>query len=425
MKPASVALACAAAVVALVAAARPAAACSCSPPPPPCEAYSRVGAIFVGKVTSVATQPGAVIAATFAVEELFKGPFIARTIVVHGGGMCGATFEAGKKYFVYAWDDGGVWHAGLCGRTRPLARAQEDLAYARNLPKRKLAELIGTVQIDDEQGRRTPRAGATVVAQGTSHAAKTDADGKFKLAVPPGKYTLDVVDPGTQVLWGRLPTVEITDPAACASEDLVLRYNGRIRGTLVDHTGKPAVNAAVSAVGPMTLRFGALRARTDANGKYEIAGVQAGTYLVAVNHLDDGGPEAASPIPTTYYPGVAAEGAAKPVTVTRSAVVEPIDFKLPKPLVVYTVTGVLKQAGRPLPGVHVKFNTELRPGYHRGQDEKTDADGRFTFKEVAGAKVFLEVCRPDAGPQNDPAACRIVRQTLTKDWNVELEYPAR
>jgi hypothetical protein len=88
------------------------------------------------------------------------------------------------------------------------------------------------------------------------------------------------------------------------------------------------------------------------------------------------------------------------------------------------VTGVLKQAGRPLPGVHVKFNTELRPKYERGQGEKTDADGRFTFKEVAGAKVYLEVCRPDAGPQNYQVACRIVRQTLTKDWKVELEYPA-
>jgi hypothetical protein len=48
--------------------------------------------------------------------------------------------------------------------------------------------------------------------------------------VPPGTYTLDVIDPGTHVLWERLPTVELTDPAACVSEDITLRYNGRIRG---------------------------------------------------------------------------------------------------------------------------------------------------------------------------------------------------
>src|SRR6187401_1033057 len=108
---------------------RPAAACSCAPPPPPCEVYSRAGAVFVGKVTSVATAPGAAISATFAVEEQFKGPFMARTFVVQGGGMCGATFEAGKKYFVYASDNGGHWYAGLCGRTRVLDGAKDDLAY--------------------------------------------------------------------------------------------------------------------------------------------------------------------------------------------------------------------------------------------------------------------------------------------------------
>ena len=221
--------------------------------------------------------------------------------------------------------------------------------------------------------------------------------------MPPGKYTRDVIDPGTHVLWERLPKVELTDPAACVSEDITLRYNGRIRGQLLDHTGKPAANVPISAQGPATQ--GALRAVSNARGEYEITGVQAGRYLVVVNHATEGGPDADSPIPTTYYPGVATEAAAKPVTMTRSAVVAQIDFQLPKPIPVFTVTGVLKRKRQPVAGVHVKFNTELGPQYGRGTGAHTDASGRFTFRDIAGAKVSLEVCRPDAGPQSYKTAC--------------------
>jgi hypothetical protein len=413
-----VALVCAAVLIAD----RPAEACSCAPPPPPCEVFSRAGAVFVGKVTSTRTTPDHETIATFAVEKVFKGLVLVKTIDVHGGGMCGATFRVGEKYFVYASDTGGHWYAGLCGRTRRLGDAQDDLAHARNLPSRTLAELLGTVRLEDEQGRFQVRAGAVVVAQGTAYSTTTDQAGRFKLQVPPGKYTLDVVDPGTHVLWGRLPTLEVTEPSACASEDLVLRYNGRIRGTLVDHTGKPAANVALSAQGG-TLS-GALRAVSNASGAYEIEGVQAGRYLVVVNHPNEGGPHAGSPIPTTFYPGVATEAAAKPVAMTRSGLVEDIDFKLPRPLPVYTVTGVLKQQGKPMPAVYVKLDTELGNKYGRGTIDQTDARGRFTFKDIAGAKLTLEVCRPDANPENYRTACRTVRQTLTRDWNVDLEYPA-
>jgi hypothetical protein len=421
-----IALACAAcAAVAVVAVAeRSAEACSCAPPPPPCEAYPRSAAVFVGKVTHLANAPGYVVHATFEIEEKFKGPVISKTVVVHGGGMCGAMFDAGKKYFVYASSNGGNWYASLCGRTRSLDRAKEDLAYARNPPNRSHGELIGTVQLRDEQNNEAPRAGATVVAQGTTYSAKTDQAGRYRMPVPPGKYTLDVVDPGTHVMWGRLPTVEVIAPAACASEDIVVRYNGRLRGKVTDHTGKPAVNVRVSAQGGAS-GDGGLRTQSDANGDYEIVGVQAGKYLVAVNHPNSFGPDPDSPIPTTYHPGVATEAGAKQITMVRSGLVEKVDIKLPKPLPLYTVTGVLRQKGRPVPGVRVRFETEiLGPTYTRSDDATTDANGRYTFKDIAGAKVALEVCRPDASSKNWETACRKVRHTLTKDVTLDLGYPA-
>jgi hypothetical protein len=410
------------AVTGLLLADRRAEACSCAPPPPPCEAYWNVAAVFSGTVTKIATGPHHNTEATFTIENKYKGPILAKTVTVMGGGMCGATFEAGKKYFVYARQDSGVWYAGLCGRTRQLSTAAEDIAYASNLPNRKHGELFGTVLLEDERGTRTPRAGAVVKARNTTYATKTDAAGDYKLTVPPGTYTLDVADAGTHVKWERLPHVEIKHVAGCAREDITVRYNGRIRGTLVDHTGKAAAGIPLSAEGTGT--NGALRGVTNAAGEYEIAGVQAGSYKVVVNHTNEGGPSPDAPIPTTFYPGVQDETRAKPVVVVRSGVVAKIDFKLPPPVAVFTVTGTLMSKGQPMPGVHVNFRTELGPQYGRSTGAKTDATGRFTFKDIAGAKVALEVCRPDAGPNNYQTACRVAKHTLVKDWTVDLEYPA-
>ncbi|HWO22322.1 MAG TPA: carboxypeptidase regulatory-like domain-containing protein [Kofleriaceae bacterium] len=406
----------------LLAADRPAEACSCLPPPPPCGVYARAALVFVGEVASTRTTPEFLTAATFTVEEEFKGLGGQKTVVVHGGGMCGATFTAGQKYFVYASDREGRWYAGLCGRTRRLERAQDDLAYARDLPSRSLGEVFGEVRLEDEQEQQAPRAGVTVRVPGTQHAAKTDEAGRYRLWLPPGQHTLDVVDPGTRVRWPSTPAIELTDPSACASQDLVLQYNGRIRGTLLDHAGKPAANVPVSAQG--TAARNPLRVMTNAKGEYELLGVQAGEYTVLVNDPKDGGPDARAPFPTTFYPGVPAEAAAKRVKVVRSALVSKIDFKLPKPLPVYTVSGVLRHKGQPKAGIHINMETELRPGFQRGTGDYTDASGRFTLRDIAGAKISLRVCRTDPDPNDYAAACRTVKHTLTGDLTVDLEYPA-
>lgn len=412
-----------ASVAVLVGAPPPADACSCEPPPPPCEAYWDAEAVFTGKVTHLQSGQHGVEHATFDVSEKFKGPFAARTIVVEGGGMCGRTFELGGEYFVYASGRNGQYYAPLCTRGGKLADAKADLQYARNLPKRKHAILEGTVVLHDDA--RTPRAGVKVIAKGTPHAARSDARGRFQLAVPPGTYTLDVDDPALRVLWGRLPTVEVKHVAACAHEELGVEYNGRIQGTITDDAGKPVAGLAVSAHPTAgTKHPWRLDGRTDAAGRYEIAGVPPGTFVVGVSHPDEGGPQPGAPYPTTFHPDVAVEARAKRIQVPRAGLVRGIDLRLGKRLAVYKVTGVLKRKGAPLAATYVKFDTELAPKLGRGTGAQTDAAGRFAFEDVAGAKVKLEVCRPDAGPDNYQTACRTVAFTLDKDRVVELEYPA-
>jgi hypothetical protein len=158
--------------------------------------------------------------------------------------------------------------------------------------------------------------------------------------------------------------------------------------------------------------------------------VQKGSYYVAVSHFGEGGPSAWQPIPQTFYAGagsgVASQAKAKPVVMTRSGLVTNTDFKLPKPMPIYKISGVVKQDGKPMPDTHINIAVDLAPiggRYGRKTGEPTDANGRFAFREVAGVNVTLEVCRPDAGPTNYKTACRLVKRKLDKDLVVDVEYP--
>lgn len=403
------------------AAARAADACSCAPPPPPCEAFWTAGAVFTGKVSGVKpTGQNGIVEATFAIDEKFSGGQLGKSVVVSGGGMCGSEFEVGKQYIVYAGGSNGLWHSSLCSRTALLSEAADDLAYAHAIPKRTFAVVEGKVMIENETGTMSTRSNVVVSAQGTKQSTRTDGTGQYKLQLPAGTYTLDVTDPGTRVQWGKPQTITLANPAACARHDIIEVWNGRIQGKLTDHTGAPAANIAVSAHAVGGSQNWRLDGHTDAGGNYEIPEVQKGSYIVAVGAPDEGGPDEHQPIPTTYYPGVSARTQAKKITMTRAGLVTKIDFKLPKPLAVYTISGVLAQAGKPLANTMVKITNDA---LQRATGGNTDANGVFKFREIAGATVTLEVCRPGANAQNYQTACKQTKRRIDADVVVDLEMP--
>lgn len=419
MKLFTVPVACALAMVGALAA-TPAHACSCSPPAPACEALWHTAVVFIGEATAVTAQPGYVQLVTFKVEETFRGQ-VQGTVMVSGGGVCGAIFEQGKKYLVYANGQAPL-SAGLCGRTRLLEQAGEDLAYLRHLPKRTKAVVDGTVRIDaDEDRERAPRANVTLRVQGTPITARTDPQGRFHLELPVGHYTLDVDDPALRVLHGRLPLVDLPDAGACARRDIVVVWNGRIRGTLLDHAGAPVANVEVSAhARGNTRQRWRLDGRTDAAGRYEIPEVPPGTWAIAVSDPQDGGPDERQPIPTTYYPGTPVSDKAKTLTTTRGGLAERIDFRLPKPLAVHTITGVVRRAGKPAAKVMVRLENQTWP---RSTGVETNGNGGYTFKEVAGADLVVSICLDGVTPQNYQQRCRETKLKITGDRVLDLELP--
>jgi hypothetical protein len=282
-----------------------------------CEAFQSATVVFVGKVTDIKSSDGTTQEATFAVTEKLKGnPTDVET--VEGGGMCGTVFQKGKTYFVYATSSGHLT-SSLCGRTATIDRAKEDLAYARTASSRSLAMIGGVVTVNDPQGYITLRAGATVRAQ--KKETKTDKLGRFTLEVPPGKYTLEVIDAKARLPLDYADVVNVADAASCAHRDLTLVWNGKVRGRVVSTEGKPVEGVQLTLSGANGARVGNMFATTDAKGQYELSGVQAGEYILVAYSAHN--------VPTTtFYPSVDDPAKAKAVKLSQAGVVQRIDIKL-------------------------------------------------------------------------------------------------
>ncbi len=112
-------------------------ACSCASPwATPLEARDSSAAVFAGRVTDVSIpDPNSYtlfrsVAVTVAASQVWKGD-VGSSIVIgtsRDEASCGYTFVVGQEYLFYAFEYEGQLVTGICGRTRPLADAQNDLA---------------------------------------------------------------------------------------------------------------------------------------------------------------------------------------------------------------------------------------------------------------------------------------------------------
>jgi MYXO-CTERM domain-containing protein len=111
-------------------------ACKCRPLSVD-EAKADASAIFEGRVTKLADeapaegQPPAGKLVTLALVRTWKGLENEETITVRtseSSASCGYAFELDKSYLVYAQGAPDALAVTSCGRTRPMAESNEDLA---------------------------------------------------------------------------------------------------------------------------------------------------------------------------------------------------------------------------------------------------------------------------------------------------------
>lgn len=395
---------------------READACSCQAPGPPCSAMF-TSTVFVGKVTASPTGEQAAATTTFQVLETLhsKAPLGPTVQVRHStiGSICGLRFEPGRTYVVYAsGTPPGELHAGACTRTHVLRSKDEDVAFARALPKRTQALVEGRLfRADGHEG--APIADVEIGVADAGISTKTSATGGFSLLVPPGTWTLEVRSELVSA-WDRArPVVSVPHPAACAMPSIPVQWNGRLSGQVKSADGKPVGGVEVHALAKRPEdRHWLLSDITAADGSFEIAGAAPGEYLVVLSPPDSGGPSPQRPWPTTWAPGVADESRAKTFTLTRAGRAGPVALVAPPRLKTVAVQVLVKRAGQPVKGAVVSL---VPLGANRSTGGLTDDVGAWRAVEFAGQRVKLRVC--------NEAQADCVEQERSFEADITLEIP--
>jgi hypothetical protein len=397
-----------------------AAACSCFPSGPPCQEYWKAAAIFRGRVDAIDSEPSSgrnlfpPKLVRFTVLERFVGVDQAQvTVWTHpGGGLCGYRFTIGREYIVYAYQGKeGRLATSVCSRTAPVERGAADLEFARSIASggQPLGLIEGTVRLNTRreslwngtETRSRPMPGVTIsLTRGDeSFTATTDRFGRFAVSgLQPGTYHPELIPPpGTRVQEFFPQTIELLDARGCAAFAVGLEPDGRVKGRVVDAGGRGVrgltvglrVPAVAKGAPALATHFQAL---TDPDGRFEIAGVPPGRFLLAAESGQSS---------RIFYPGVSEEAKAERFEVRSGARVTVRDFRLQD---VLRISGVAVDAGRvPLEGVRVYLRDTSEDGVIVSLAVTTDWSGRFVISAPATQDylLFAERDRPGASQRAD------------------------
>jgi hypothetical protein len=397
----------------------PAGACSCGPVAPPCADYWHADAIFRGRVEAIDPEPSASVdpfpgkLVRFTVLEPFlgvDGPQV--TVWTAGTGpACGYRFALNREYVVYAYKrKEGRLTTGTCTRTAPVERAAADLEFARNIARG--GQPLGLIEVvvnlwtphasswSSTGASVRPLPGVTVTLRRgeESFSGPTDRAGRFaRSGLQPGTYQADV-NPlaGTRLYVSEPLTIELRDARGCATGDFSLVPDGRINGRVINAAGGGVrgltVGLRVARTGARTPQATSLQALTDSDGRFEIADVPPGRFLLAAESADPS---------LVLFPGVADEAKAERLDLRLGDRLTVKDFRLQD---VVTITGVAVDAGRaPIEGARVYLREPTERGAIVTLPVVSDWSGRFVISVPAGQDyvIFAERDRPGATLRTD------------------------
>ncbi|HEV8583280.1 MAG TPA: hypothetical protein VGX68_29805 [Thermoanaerobaculia bacterium] len=374
----------------------------------PCATFWKSAAVFAGKALAVQKVSGSFELKTrFEVLEAFVGVSGPEVEVQSGSAeqAFGYEFEVGESYMIYASrTESGALATSICRGSGPLARAAEDLAYARAAVKEApRTSVIGRVAREERPAidlamTITPLAGIPVAVEasdGRRFSAVTDTAGEFAVTGPDaGSWTVRAEMPA-----GQPPAapVEVQVPSGrCAYAELASTTMGTVRGRLLDERGRPAPNRWVYLAPASELPAGHFpvsseAVETDGQGRWMIPQVPAGEYVLLAAKAQD---ETDPLVPLVFFPGTREREKAGRVQVKASTPRELPDFRLPPRLTPRRIAGVVRWPdGRPVDGVRVSLG-------ERGLETNimTDTDGSFELSSFAERSYeLLAACKREDG----------------------------
>ena len=395
----------------------------------PAADYWQSGAVFVGTVTDIVgvsreygegerkyTYTERV--ARFEVEEWFRGGS-GRTVEVVAAhtSTCDYTYRLGEKYFVYAGraPDGRLVSASIFSRTRPLAEAADDLAYARDMARgEEGARIIGQVRRfsrahGHDGGGSAPVAGAAVSVEGRDGQrwdAVTDARGQFEVrGVRRGHYVVRAQLSENLRVSKFEESVDVRE-AGVRYAGVVFNATslGVMAGRAVNSAGEPVTGLMLDLrpVIGTTPPFPSVTATTNEDGEYKFDHVEPGRYLLSVNDANPLGHKRPA-YPLSYYPGVPDATRATVINVRENQTVRNKDFRVPPPRRERTFSGVVAaEDGTPYAGARILL-TDL--DYKAGPsslETRADEGGRFEIKGHEGFRYCIQAI--DNGGSGAPAA---------------------
>lgn len=155
--------------------------------------------VFVGKVVSVRTVPphGEELDGwtyVLNVQEWFRGPHT-KTIEVFTENTSGRfPLDIGKTYLLFAYPLGGRLTITNCGNSALLADAEGSVRDLRKIKVPQDAQIEGRISFSGipDSGTHVPGIQVLIRSGARTFKAVSDADGWFRLHVPPGKYSVEV-----------------------------------------------------------------------------------------------------------------------------------------------------------------------------------------------------------------------------------------
>jgi hypothetical protein len=417
----------------LLACAARAEACSCAGPGSACAAFGSAAAVFVGTVTDIRTRPHDATGqedafsprtVTFLVEEAFSGVDGAAAYVStgRGGGDCGYKFERGVSYLVYAFrgKESRPLSTGICTRTRPAARASEDIEFLRAQARQpsgvtvsgKVGRPLAVWDEDNEALKLDPLEGVrvTVSGRGWAREARTDAQGRYKLAgLPPGPQEVEVHLPDELIAERPKRSFHVAD-RGCASADFLVLDNGRLKGRVLDAEGRPVPDVTLTlleAEGKKPESQYGRGAKADAGGRFKYEGLPAGRYLLGVRIVPQAAADdPAAAFPRTYYPGVAGAAEAEVLEVKTGEELTLGDLLLPPRLAEGVVRGrVVWDDGTPVGNAEVYYRETTYGDASVDSLTRADAQGQFEVRSRVGAVLRLRAATT-ARLKSDPPDSR-------------------